>query len=191
MSAPRILGLAGSLRADSYNRRLVHVVCEAARRAGGNVTEVDLREYPIPVFDEDLEAREGPDENVRALKAQFAAAGGIIIGSPEYNSTITAALKNVIDWVSRRAEGDRGMVAFNGKSVVVVSASPGALGGVRSLNATRGILSTLGTVLLPQNMALPRAGEAFAEDGTLRDAATQKRAEAVGAGLVGYLRRVS
>ena len=72
MSAPRILGLAGSLRADSYNRRLVHVVCEAARRAGGHVTEVDLRDHPIPVFDEDLEARLGPDEHVRALKSHFA-----------------------------------------------------------------------------------------------------------------------
>lgn len=97
---PRLLALAGSLRQDSFNRLLAANAAQMARDAGAEVVEVNLREYPLPIFDEDIEAAGTPD-NVRALKDLFATVDGLLIASPEYNGSVTAALKNLIDWVSR------------------------------------------------------------------------------------------
>jgi NAD(P)H-dependent FMN reductase len=101
MKKPRILAFGGSLRAESFNQKLAAIAAEGARAAGAEVTLIALRDFRMPLFDEDLEAEEGMPETARKLKTLFAEHDGLIIASPEYNSTITAALKNAIDWVSR------------------------------------------------------------------------------------------
>ena len=106
MTKPRILVFGGSLRAESFNQKLATIAAEAARDAGAEVTLISLRDFRMPLFDEDLEAAEGMPEAARELKALFAEHDGLIIASPEYNSTITAALKNAIDWVSRATSPD-------------------------------------------------------------------------------------
>ena len=100
-AAPRILAFAGSLRAESFNKKLARVAAEALRKAGGEVTLIDLRDYPLPLYDGDLEAASGLPENGRKLKSLFLEHQGLLISSPEYNSSIPAVLKNTIDWVSR------------------------------------------------------------------------------------------
>src|SRR6202051_3583545 len=110
MSAPRILAFAGSLRKDSYNKKLVQIAAQAARGAGADVTYIDLRDYPLPIFDEDLEKASGMPANGQKLKTLFIEHDGLLIAAPEYNSSITAVLKNTIDWVSRPAPGEAPLV---------------------------------------------------------------------------------
>ena len=102
---PRILAFAGSLRADSFNKRLLKIAVRGAEEAGANVTCIDLRDYPLPIFDQDLEARDGMPANGRKIKDLMIAHDGLLLACPEYNSSITAVLKNTIDWASRR-EGE-------------------------------------------------------------------------------------
>jgi NAD(P)H-dependent FMN reductase len=104
MSKPRILAFAGSARNESWNHRLVRVAAEGARTGGAEVTVVNLRDYPLPLFNEDLEQEHGPPENATKLKQLFLNHEGLLISSPEYNSSITPLLKNTIDWVSRPAK---------------------------------------------------------------------------------------
>jgi NAD(P)H-dependent FMN reductase len=178
-SAPaRILAFAGSTRVLSYNKRLVQVAARAAGEAGAHVTTIDLRDFPLPLFDEDLEIASGMPEPGARLKRLFLDHDGLLIASPEYNSSVTAVLKNAIDWVSRAAPGEPPVAAFQGKTAAILSASPGALGGLRGLVHLRSILGNIGVHVLPDQIAIPRAFEAFADDGTLRDA---KQAQAVAA----------
>ena len=125
----RILAFAGSLRRDSFNRRLVSVAVGGARAAGAEVMEIDLKDYPLPVYAGDLEASEGLPESALRLKAIMKDHDGFLISAPEYNSSITAALKNAIDWASRPHEDEPSLVCFRGKVAGLMAASPGALGG--------------------------------------------------------------
>ena len=179
MSTPRILALAGSARTDSYNHRLVQVAADGARSAGANVTVLDLKQYPLPIFDEDLE-RTGVPENVSTLKQLFIDHDGLLIASPEYNSSITPLLKNVIDWVSRPAEGEAPLVAYKGKVAALMAASPGGLGGLRGLVHVRSILSSIGVIVLPDQIAVSRAFEAFDDNGQLKDEKQQARVQNLG-----------
>ena len=131
MSKPRILAFAGSARTDSYNHRLLLVAAEGAQAAGADVTVLNLKTYPLPLFDEDLEREDGTPENATQLKQLFLDHDGLLIASPEYNSSITPLLKNVIDWVSRSAEGEAPLAAYRGKVAALMAASPGGLGGLR------------------------------------------------------------
>ncbi|MCE9518722.1 MAG: NAD(P)H-dependent oxidoreductase, partial [Verrucomicrobia bacterium] len=132
MSKPKILAFAGSTRAGSFNKKLIRIAADAARAAGAEVTLIDLRDYPLPLFDGDLEDENGLPENAKKLKALMRESDGFLISSPEYNSSITAVLKNAIDWASRQETDDEpSLVAFRGKAAVLMSASPGALGGLR------------------------------------------------------------
>jgi chromate reductase, NAD(P)H dehydrogenase (quinone) len=101
----RILAFAGSLRRESFNKKLVPIAAKGARDAGAEVTLISLEDFPLPLFDQDLEARQGMPENGMKLKQLFIDHDGLLIASPEYNSSITAVLKNAIDWVSRPAPG--------------------------------------------------------------------------------------
>lgn len=187
---PRVLAFAGSLRADSYNKRLVRLAAEGARAAGADVTFVDLRDFALPVFDEDLEAKEGLHPNARKLKDLFLAHQGLLISSPEYNSSLSAALKNTIDWVSRPAPGEASLACFAGKVAVIMSASPGALGGLRGLVHVRAILGNIKVIVLPDQMAVGKANEAFNPDGTLKDARQQTAVTQLGATLANTLRKL-
>src|SRR5690348_4723633 len=137
---PRILAFAGSTSRDSFNKRLVPIAAKGARDAGAEVTLIDLKDFPLPLFDQDLEAEQGMPDNGTKLKKLFIDHDGLLIASPEYNSSITGVLKNAIDWVSRPAPGEPPLVAFTGKVSVLMSASPGALGGLRGLVHVRSIL---------------------------------------------------
>lgn len=184
MSQPtKILAFDGSTRTDSFNKKLVRIAAEGARQAGASVTVIDLKDFPLPLFDQDLEAAEGQPENARKLKELFIQHQGLLIASPEYNSSVTPVLKNAIDWVSRSLPGEPALAAFQGKVASLVSASPGALGGLRGLVHLRSILGNIGVIVLPQQIAVPKAHEAFAADGTLKDAKMQASVMALGRSL--------
>jgi NAD(P)H-dependent FMN reductase len=181
--APRILAFAGSLRTGSYNRKILAVAADGARAAGADVTRVDLRDFPLPVYDADLEAAEGLPEAARKLKARFDAADGLLLACPEYNAGIPGTLKNVLDWVSRPAPGERPLQAFRGKVAALCSASPGALGGVRSLLQVRLVLGSIGVVVLPDQVSLPKANEAFDDEGNVLDPGRRKALMELGGAL--------
>jgi chromate reductase, NAD(P)H dehydrogenase (quinone) len=184
---PRILAFAGSTRRESFNKKLVQHAVKGAREAGADVTLIDLRDFPLPLFDQDLEAEHGMPENGAKLKKLFVDHHGLLISAPEYNSSITAVLKNAFDWVSRPAPGEPGLVAFTGKVATLMSASPGALGGLRGLVHVRSILGNIGVLVLPQQIAVPNAREAFQPDGSLVDAKQQVSIEALGKTLASFL----
>jgi len=177
-----VLAFAGSTRESSFNKKLVRLAARGAAGAGAKVTEIDLRDYPLPLFDEDLEARDGLHENAARLREMMAAHDGLLISSPEYNSSISAVLKNCIDWVTRTASPEEsGLLGFRGKVAGIMSASPGSLGGLRGLVHLRAILGNLGVVVLPEQRAIGQAHSAFADDGSMKDAKNQEAVEAIGA----------
>lgn len=166
MLVPRVLAFAGSTRSESFNKRLVKFAANAANEAGAEVTVVDLKDFDLPLFDEDLEASGTPAGATR-LKQLFLEHDALLIASPEYNSSISAVLKNAIDWVSRSAPGEPMKAAFLGKVALLMAASPGGLGGLRGLNHLRSILQNISVMVLPDQYALGQAHEAFDEQGNL------------------------
>lgn len=186
-TVPRILAFAGSTRERSYNKMLVRIAAAGARSAGASVTEIDLRDYPMPIFDEDLEAREGPPDAAKRLRELFLSHHGLLIASPEYNSSITALLKNTIDWVSRPKPGDRPLACFAGKTAAIMSASPGALGGLRGLVHLRAVLGNIQVLVLPDQVTVPGAADAFNARGDLADDKKQASTVALGEKLAATL----
>jgi chromate reductase len=163
----KVLAFAGSLRKGSYNKQLVRVAARFARETGAEVTELDLADHPLPIFDEDLETRDGVHPTAMKLKALFREHDAFLISSPEYNSSLSAALKNVIDWLSRPVAGEPPLACFKGKTAALFAASPGALGGLRGLVHLRAVLGNIGVLLLADQLAVGKANEAFAADGSL------------------------
>lgn len=182
---PRILAFSGSARRDSLNRKLLAVTAKAVEAAGGAVTLVDLNDYALPLYHGDLEEAEGMPANATKLLELMNAHAGLLIASPEYNSQLTPLLKNTIDWLSR-ADDD----PFEGKVAAVVSASPGALGGARSLQHARHLLLHLGCHVVPAQCILPKAHEAFGEDGALLNARSQKSVETLARQLVDTMAKI-
>jgi NAD(P)H-dependent FMN reductase len=169
----KILAFAGSARQDSFNKKLVEIAAEGAKAAGAEVTYLDFRELPLPLYDQDLEAAEGLPANARQLKALMKAHQGFLIACPEYNSSITPLLKNAIDWASRPEPGEPSLVCFKEKVAALMSASPGGLGGLRGLVHVRSILSSIGVLVLPDQKAIGNAGQAFDQNGNLSDQSQQ------------------
>ncbi len=191
MSAtPRILAFAGSTRKDSYNKRLVQIAASGAKSAGAEISVIDLRDFGLPLFDEDLEREQGTPEVATRLKALMVEHDGFLISSPEYNSSITAVLKNAIDWASRPVPGEPPLAAFRGKAALILSASPGALGGLRGLVHLRAILGNLGVVVLPDQVAVSKAFEAFLDDGSLKDPKQHASIEGLGKTLATFLAKL-
>jgi chromate reductase, NAD(P)H dehydrogenase (quinone) len=188
MKKPRILVFGGSLRAESYNQKIAAIAADAARSAGAEVTLISLRDFRLPLFDEDLEAAEGMPEAAKQLKALFLAHDGLIIASPEYNSTLTAALKNAIDWVSRATSPDESpLYALTGKSAAILAASPGGYGGSRGLTQLRPFLVNIGIFVMPDQVTIPKAHEAFDAAGHLLDPSQTAAIHALSASLVAKL----
>jgi len=187
MSNPRILAFAGSLRRESFNKKLIRVAAEGARAAGADVTEIDLRDFPMPIYDGDIEASSGLPEATLKLKQLFKQHHGLLIACPEYNSGITAVLKNTIDWISRPAPGEKPLECFDGKTAALISASTGAFGGMRGIVTVRYILGNIRVTLLPDTFSLTGAADAFNADGSLKDAKQADRAKAVAAALAAAL----
>ncbi|MCX7672805.1 MAG: NAD(P)H-dependent oxidoreductase [Thiobacillaceae bacterium] len=170
----KLLVFAGSLRRDSYNKRLARAAARAAEAAGAQVSYIELNDYPMPIYDGDLEATEGPPLNAFRLQELIAEQQGLIVASPEYNHSIPALLKNTLDWVSRTPRV-RGANPFAGKPALILSASPGDLGGIQGQDHLRRVLTTVGALVLPQTLGLPRADAAFDAEGRLREPELQER----------------
>jgi len=189
-SPPKILAFAGSTRRGSFNEQLLAIAADGARAAGAVVTQIQLKTLELPLFDQDLEAEQGPPDGATALKQLMVDHQGLLLACPEYNSSVTPLLKNAIDWASRPAEGETPLVAFKGKTAAIMSASPGGLGGMRGLVHVRSILSSIGVLVLPDQVAVPRAYEAFAEDGSLKDEKKRAAAEWLGKQLAQTLAKL-
>ncbi|WP_332743124.1 NADPH-dependent FMN reductase [Hydrogenophaga sp.] len=183
MSTPLpLLVFAGSTRRQSFNRQLATVAARRAQAEGAQVTHIELADFDLPIYNADLEARGTPAAAVK-LKELFHAHPAWIIVSPEYNGSYTALLKNTIDWVSSPIKGDplwsNGTKPFTGKVVGLLSASPGALGGLRSLSHLTPLLLNLECWVAPRQFALSRAGEAFDPDGQLATEAARNAVHGV------------
>ena len=177
MSNPRILAFAGSTRKESFNKKLASLASSLARKHDTEVTLIDLAEYPMPLYDGDLEASEGVPAKAEELYELFKSHDALLISSPEYNSSISPLLKNTIDWISRPRKDEMPMAAYQGKVAGLMSASPGQLGGMRGLVHVRAILGNIGVLVVPDQVAISQAHQAFAEDGSLTDEKSQARLE--------------
>ena len=184
MNPPKILAFAGSTRTGSFNKHLIKIAADGARAAGAQVTLIDLRDFSMPLYDGDLETASGIPENAKKFKNLLREHDGFLISSPEYNSSISGVLKNAIDWASRTESDDEpALVAFKGKVAALMSASPGGLGGLRGLVHLRSILGNIGIIVLPDQVTISSAHEAFDESGKLKDAKKAKQITDIGAGL--------
>lgn len=168
MSKPKILAFAGSARKESFNKKVIQIAVDGAKAAGADVTLIDLADYPLPIFDEDVES-EGTPENATKLVELFEQHDGLLISCPEYNSSITPLLKNTIDWVSRPVEGKPRLHAYVDKKAGIMAASPGGLGGLRGMVHVRAILGNIGVLVLPDQIAVRNAHDAFDDSGKFKD----------------------
>ncbi len=187
---PKILAFAGSTRTGSFNKKLIRIAVEGARKSGAEVTLLDLRDLPMPLYDGDLEEKSGLPPEARKFKELLLAHQGLLISSPEYNSSISGVLKNAIDWASRPEPGEKPLACFSGKVATLMSASPGALGGLRGLVTLRSILGNIQVLVLPDQVAVPKAHEAFDDQGKLKDAKQQASIENLGASLTRLLMKL-
>ena len=164
----RILGLAGSTRSGSLNKRLVRAALHHAEAGGADTTFLDLRSLEIPLYDGDLEAASGLPEGVRTLRAALAEADGILISSPEYNGSFSAVLKNALDWASRPDPDRPGEPSpWQGGVAALLSATPGGLGGIRGLIQLRTVLSGIGVHVVPRQLGVASAHEVVDESGVI------------------------
>jgi chromate reductase len=166
MKKPLILVMAGSTRKDSVHRKLARHAVESLQAAGADAVLADLRDYPLPLYDGDLETEEGRPAGAVELKELARRADGFLFASPEYNGSYPAVVKNAIDWISRPDPGERHLEVFRGKPAVVVTASPGPHGGSRGLKQMRELLSMIG-IGVEDQLGIPNSGAAFDSEGRL------------------------
>lgn len=183
MSNPsKLLVFAGSLRQASFNRKLASAATALARASGAEVTHIELADFDIPMYNADLEAKGTPADVMKLKQIMFEHPAWIIC-SPEYNGSYTALLKNTIDWVSSPVKADPawqdGFKSFSGKVVGVLSASPGALGGLRSQSHLVPLLLNAQCWVAPKAFALGHAGDAFDAQGQLVNEAHRKNVQGV------------
>lgn len=174
MSDPKLLFFAGSTRTNSLNERLVGAAIHAAVDLPVAVTHISLKDYPLPLYDGDLEVRDGVPEQAVRLARLLDAHDGVFLACPEYNAGPTPLLVNALDWVSRvKLEDAPGLTPFRNKPFVLGAATPGAFAGVRGVGSMRQILAVgLGALVLPAQALVPKANEAFDERDKLRDERT-------------------
>lgn len=174
MAAPKILLFAGSTRTGSINQKLVDAAAKAVEAAGGAATPVSLRDYPLPLYDGDLQTRDGIPEPAKKLVDLFFEHQGVFIASPEYNASFSPLLKNALDWMSRIAvEGRPPLPAFKDRAFALGAVSNGAMGGYRGLTQLRSMMELgLGALVLPEMVAVGGAATAFGEDGGLANERT-------------------
>jgi len=187
----KILAFAGSLRNDSYSKRVVQTAIRGAEKAGADVTFVDLRDYPMPIYDPDDHEKEGFDENALRFQKLLTEHDGLLIASPEYNGSLPAALKNAIDWASRQSDRYKGSDVFQGKLAAIITASPGSFGGIRSLAHLRGVLMSVGVNVLSSEIAVSFVGNKFDGDGEkMTDEKMKELLEQLGVSLVDMLKKL-
>jgi NAD(P)H-dependent FMN reductase len=187
---PKILAFAGSLREHSYSKRIVKTAAKGARNAGAEVTYIDLRDYPMPLYNEDEHEKNGFSENALKFQKLLAEHDGFLIASPEYNGSLSGALKNAIDWASRGSDEYKQIEVFKGKVAAIMSESPGAFGGLRCLGHLRGVLSILLVNVLPSEIAVGKVSAMF--DGDSEEMTDEKMRgilENLGASLADMLKK--
>ena len=188
---PKILAFAGSTRTDSFNKKLIKIAAVGASEAGADVTVIDLRDFQMPLYDGDLEQKEGLPPNTRKLKELMSSQHGFLISAPEYNSSITGVLKNTIDWTSRQSENEAPLACYTGKVAGIMSASPGVLGGLRGLVHVRSILENMGVIVIPEQIAISAAHESFDANNSLKDKRQEEKVKKIGADLTRILTKLS
>lgn len=155
----KLLVFAGSTRTASYNKQLAQEAAQVARDMGAQVTYLDLKDYPMPFYDADVEAKQGMPKNAKRFRDALMANQGVVIAAPEYNASISAVLKNAIDWASRSEDGKSSQEAFKGKKFALMSASPGRGGGARGLVHLRSIIEDVGGDVVAKEVSISRAYE--------------------------------
>ncbi|HUD02027.1 MAG TPA: NAD(P)H-dependent oxidoreductase [Rhabdochlamydiaceae bacterium] len=163
----KVLAFAGSTRKDSYNKKLVQQAAEIARQKGAKVTIIDLIDYPMPLYDADLEAKQKLPTFAKKLRELMINNDAIMIASPEYNASISAVLKNALDWTSRGETAEYSADAYKGKKFAIMSASPGKMGGARGLVHLRAIIEGAGGEVIKSQVTVPEAHKAFDAKGNL------------------------
>lgn len=187
---PKILAFAGSLRENAYSKRLVKTAMKGAVDAGADVTFVDLRDYPMPIYNDDNFEKDGFSENALKFQKILADHDGLLIASPEYNGSLPGALKNALDWASRPSDEYKMGAVFKGKIAAIMTQSPGAFGGIRCLGHLRTVLSVLLVNVLPSEIAVGKVHEMFDGDGAeMTDAKMKKTLEDLGASLADILKK--
>lgn len=168
-----ILAFAGSTRSESLNKKLVAEAANSASQMGGNVISIDLRDFPIPYYDEDLETKEGMPEKAKEFRKLLIQNDIILIASPEYNGSVSAVLKNAIDWASRGESGGSSREAFKGKKFIIMSASPSSGGGSKGLQHLKSIIENIGGIVAAE-VKVPDSFNAFDEKGHLKNEGTKR-----------------
>ena len=169
--AVKNLAFAGSTRTESFNKKLIRIGADAARAEGAEVTLIDLRDFPMPLYDGDLESKSGPPNNAVKLKQLISAHQGVFIASPEYNASLTPLIKNTIDWISVvRERGEAQLAVFQNRVFALGGASPRRSGATYSLLALRQVL-TVGcrALVIAEQVTIPNAEQAFDEMDELKD----------------------
>jgi NAD(P)H-dependent FMN reductase len=186
MSVPKILVIPGSLRTGSHNARLAALVAQELALAGAEVTRISFEDYALPLFDADLAGSSSLPQAALRLKRMLMGHRGVFITSPEYSASVTPLLKNAIDWVSRvRDHGEPTYAAFKGRVFAIGAAANSGNGGLRSLMALRQILELgCGALVIPEQIAVPRAEQAFDDRDNLKDESLMAALKAMARRLV-------
>lgn len=174
----KIIVLAGSVRKESMNQKIASAASSHAKSMI-EVEYINLKDYPMPIYDGDIEMNEGVPISVKKLRKKFIKSNGFIIASPEYNSSISPLLKNVIDWLSRKDGDDENLAAFTSKIALLISASPGKLRGIRGLTCIRSILQNIGVVVFPEMLAIQLSKDHFNKDGSLVEGSEKTNLEEI------------
>jgi chromate reductase len=188
MSTPKILAFAGSTRKNSFNKRLAKVALHAAEKMGAKTTFIDLLDYDMPLYSDDLLKKHGMPDSVIAFKEMLKSHNGFFIASPEYNGSLTGTLKNAIDWATIKSEGEDRMACWNGKIAGLLSASPGGLGGIRGLHHLRTILAGIGTFVLPNHLAVGNSTTNLQNDTHITDEKLQQQVDTLATEIVRVVR---
>lgn len=187
---PKILAFAGSLREHSFNKRVLKAAIKGAEAAGAEVTFIDLRDFPMPIYNPDEHQQNGFDENAARFQQILSEHDGLLIATPEYNGSLPGGLKNSIDWASRKSDKFGMIEVFRGKHAALVTASPGAFGGIRCLAHLRGVLSILLVNVLPSEIAVTFVADKFQADSEeMTDEKTKTILENLGAQLADMLKK--
>ncbi len=184
---PKILAFAGSARTDSLNKKLIKIAAAGASEAGADVTVIDMHNFQMPIYDGDLEQREGLPQNALKLKELMLTHQGFLISSPEYNSSISPLLKNTIDWTSRQSGSETPLACYKGKVAGIMSASPGGLGGLRGLVHVRSILENIGVLVIPEQVAVSKAHETLGDDASMKNKDQEQQVKRIGSSVTKLL----
>ena len=191
MASPKVLVFAGSIRTGALSGKLAALAAKELAIADADVTRISLADYPLPIYNGDLEAEKGIPENAVKLAKLIAAQQGVFIATPEYNGSLPPLLKNTLDWVSRNRGGAQG-IAFRNKAYAIGSTSDGLIGGARALIDCRKVVQAgLGAILIPEKIEIGRAQDAFDETGELTVEPVSKLLKAVCRSLVNVSRQLA